>query len=365
MRLLRTIGEIFTRWTDTVAAGIVGVLGRVVSPRVVRLVEEQPDIFSLQGLGKGGDAGRRSAKGADAGRPVVFAGGRFCGGSGGAAAGLAPSVKGSRVELVLLPSRFLLRPLELPARATDFIEGIVRAQIDRLTPWGTGEAIFGCGPPVAAGSDRIVTTIAATTRATASPFIAALSALLPASISIFTATGGDKPELIRVFEQQTRGLLDRARVSHLLRLALSTAAAAAVLATVAGTLVGQYLDGRRAELAGEVAARRAALRVDGGDRSPTAALAHRKNETQASVIVIDELARILPDHTYVTELHIEGSKLQVVGVTKDAPSLIRLIEQSEHFSRATFFAPTTRSPADPGERFHIEAKLEPINTVTR
>jgi general secretion pathway protein L len=90
------------------------------------------------------------------------------------------------------------------------------------------------------------------------------------------------------------------------------------------------------------------------------ALERRKHQTPSSVIVLEVLSQILPDHTYVTELRIEGDKLRVMGVTRDAPGLIRLIEQSPHFTRATFFAPTTKAPTDPGERFHIEAQIEPV-----
>lgn len=353
MTIWQTIGEVFERWTDAVAAGIVSFTGRLVSPRVVRLVEDDSnaDRFVMQGDGKTPPEAE----------PVTFARGQFAGGD------LAARVKGSRLELVLRPGRFLVRPLELPARASEFIEGIVRVQIDRLTPWTVGEAVFGCSEPVAAGGGKVMTTIAATTRAAAEPYIKGLAALHPVSLSIFTPAGEGAHDLIRVFEQQARGLLDRARLSRLLRLVLAGAAAAAVLATVAGSLVGDYLDSRRDELNGELNARRIALRLDrnGTDLSPVAALARRKHERQASVIAIEELSRILPDNTYVTELHIDGDTLQVVGVTSDAPSLIRLLEQSQHFSRATFFAPTTHAPSDPGDRFHIEAKLEPTNTVTR
>ena len=97
-------------------------------------------------------------------------------------------------------------------------------------------------------------------------------------------------------------------------------------------------------------------------RQPTkrlAGLEARKRATPAGVIVLEALSQTLPDDTYLSELRIEGEKVQIAGLTRDAPALIRLIQQSQHFSRATFFAPTTRAPTDARERFHIEAHIEP------
>ena len=100
------------------------------------------------------------------------------------------------------------------------------------------------------------------------------------------------------------------------------------------------------------------LKSISGSEVPTGAL-----DISTGVIVLEALSRVLPDHTYVTEMHLAGNKLQIAGITRDAPSLIPLIEQSQHFRRATFYAPTTRAPSDPGERFHIEARVEPKNAT--
>ena len=351
MNLVGGVREILVRWTDAVALAAIALVERVISPRIVRLVEADDPSggFKLQSANSPAGAGFR----------LRFVEGRFVGDA-------ASSINGSRVELVLGSGKFLLRPMELPARATEFIDGIVRAQIDRLTPWSAAEAVFGCTPPVGAGSGKIMTTIAAAPRATAEPYVAALSALKASSVAIFAAAPEAGAAPIKVFERQAHAALERSRVSGSLRLVLAGTALLAVLAVLGDTVAGQYFDNRRAELNGELTARRLALRLDGnGDRSPIAALAHRKNQTQASVIVLEELSRILPDNTYVTELRIDGNTVQIVGLTDDAPSLIRLMEQSSHFTRATFFAPTTHAPSERGDRFHVEAKLQPINMVSR
>ena len=68
----------------------------------------------------------------------------------------------------------------------------------------------------------------------------------------------------------------------------------------------------------------------------------------------------MPDDTYLTELHVADGKLEITGVTREAASLIQIIEQTEQFRNATFFAPTTRAPLEAGEQFHIEAQILPV-----
>ena len=343
MSSLSSVRTILDAWTGTVAGSIVTGLERLVSPRLVRLVEDEKGTFALE-----------TAKPENSLKEIAFEDGKF------AAANLAQIVRGSRVEIVLRPARFLFRPLELPARAADFLDGIVRAQIDRLTPWSAGDAVFGCSAPVAQGSESITTLIAAAPRRLAIGYVEAVSGFHPSAIAIVTeaAEGGR----IKVFEQKSRGAIDPVRLSRTLQAVLAVATVTAVVGSVAAGYLADSLSAQESELQQQITQRRAAIRgIDGGERSPLALLERRKYETPASVIVLESLSRLLPDHTYVTEMHLVGNKVQIAGITRDAPSLIPLIEQSQHFTRATFYAPTTRSATDPGERFHIEAQVEPRN----
>jgi general secretion pathway protein L len=351
MAIVRNIAEFVSRWLEAVAALLVGALGRLVSPRVVRLVEEDGG-FALR-LPK--DAQAQSE--------------RFRIGGGTDAPALpdsvAKAIRGNRVEIVLRPSRFVFRELELPRRAVEFLDGIVRSQIDRLTPWAAGDAVFGWGRPADIANDRISIMIAATARAMVRPILQAVSEVGAASIAMLTMpVEGAAAAGIKVYDQNVRGMLETRRLSRILLVVLLMAVISAGVALAADVVIGGSLDSRQSEIAREINQRRVLLRngQNGLARDASGLLDRRKHETPATVIVLEALSEILPDDTYVTELRVEGNKLQIVGVTHDAPGLIRLIEQSPHFTHATFFAPTTRAPTDPGDRFHIEARIEPVNT---
>jgi general secretion pathway protein L len=343
----------FSRWIDTTAQALVGLFGSFGSRKSVRVSEEEAGSFVIQ-----------SERAAPSGLPferVQIVDGKLAGAHPDS---IIAMLNGSRAELQLRPAHVLFRPLELPQRATEFLAGVVRAQIDRLTPWTANDAAFGWSAPTEAGADRVVVTVAATARAVVQPVVDALIAAGAEAVAVTAAPPDAAP--ITVLEHRAAGSFDGVRVRRaLVAVLIVVGLLAGVSLSVAG-LAGMKFANEQEDLTRRINARRLAIRAgsDGGAAAtPLRALERRKYQSPSSVIVLDALSQILPDHTYVTELRIEGDKLRLIGITRDAPSLIRLIEQSPNFTRATFFAPTTKGPSDPGERFHIEAQIEPVFVV--
>jgi general secretion pathway protein L len=343
------ISAFFSRWIDSVTAAILSALASFTTRKTVQVIEEDAGTFVIQ-------SGRDAPSGLPFER-VQIADGRL------AAAhpdSVMAMLNGSHAELKLRPARVLFRPLELPQRATEFLGGVVRAQIDRLTPWSANDAAFGWSAPAEAGGDRMTVTVAATARALVQPLVDALVAAGAEAVAV-TATPPEAAPIV-VLNHQAAGALDFARVRRALMAVLIITGLAAGVSLSVAALAGLKFASEQEDLTRRIAERRTAIRVgrEGGPATPLRALERRKYQSASSVIVLEVLSQILPDHTYVTELRIEGDKLRVIGVTRDAPGLIRLIEQSPNFTHATFFAPTTRGPSDPGERFHIEAQIEPV-----
>jgi general secretion pathway protein L len=271
--------------------------------------------------------------------------------------------RGGRVEAVMASDQLLFRSLDFPKQAVDFLDGMIRTQIDRLTPWTADDVVFGWSPPSALSNERVEIMLAATSKQQIQPLVQFATSVGAASIAVSAAlpTAAGTSGKINLFDQTLRGAVGRALdLPRIVRLILLSAAFAAAASMMIAAYVGSDLESEQQQLMRRIAERRASLRLNpAAEGSALGLLARRKQTSPSSVLVLEALSQALPDSTYITELRIEGDKVQVVGMTQDAPSLIRLIERSPQFAQATFFAPTTRAQNEPGERFHIEARITP------
>jgi general secretion pathway protein L len=344
----------FSRWIDG-AASFIASSWQFATPCTVKLVEAETGEFTICNTQQPNADSPTNRIGIADGRIV-------------AAEPVAAMLRGSRIELTLRPDRFLFRPLELPKRASEFLDGIVRAQIDRLTPWNALEAAFGWSKPSPAANDRIMVTVVATARSLITPYIQGVANFGVQSIAVFTTLPEPQAaaDLVMVAEERSAGFLEIDKIRRILSFALMTLGAAAVTALTASAVISIALDAQNNNLAQQITSFRAAVATSREAAAGSLAAAQhtlevRKHTAPPSVIAVEALSRILPDDTYTTELRIEDNKIQLVGVTHNAPALIDLIERSGLFARATFFAPTTHSSSEAGEHFHIEALIQQVN----
>jgi len=361
MSMSARIRDEFAAWIGSVAEAIVSAISRISVKPPIQLIETDRNLFVMRMTSRRGRSAPPAChfvlKDDEVGVLAL-------------PKDWKAALRGSRLDVVLMSSRFLSRPLDLPKRATEFLDAMIRSQIDRLTPWTANEAVFGWTAPVETSSERIHMTVIATPKTKVDPLIRLAEDWRAGSIVLFAASEAEFATFdgqsatargTRLIERHLRGAIDVARLGRVLTAVLAAAVVSATLSVAVTSIAGEKLDQQQRQLTGKLSERRAALRLNlaASDGSALSVLARRKRETPADVVVLDALSQILPDNTYVTELRIEKDKLQITGVTQDAPSLVKLIEQSPHFTHATFFAPTTRAADDPGERFHIEAGIKP------
>jgi len=353
MAMISELKALFSEWIAAVAGVVNSMISRYVRQRQILISEGGGNPFTARATsGQKGPALPDVSFRLLNGRPTPSL-----------PADWETTLRGSRVEVLLTSGQVLFRSLDFPRQAVDFLDGMIRSQIDRLTPWTADDVVFGWSPPSTIPNERVELTLAATSKHEIEPLIQLAGGLGAASIAAFAEAPAAEgaPTRIKVFDKSLRGTIGRAvNVPRILRVVLLSAGLGAAASVILAASIGSVLDSEQQQLQRRISERRASLRLNsnaGG--SALSLLAKRKQTTPSSVMVLEALSQALPDSTYVTELRIEGEKVQVVGLTQDAPSLIRLMERSPQFARATFFAPTTRAQNDPGERFHIEAHITP------
>ena len=224
----------------------------------------------------------------------------------------------SRVDVLLAPSRFIVRALELPRGANQFLEGIVRSQIDRLTPWSASDAVFGWSSPVDAGPDRIAIAVAATASALVDPMAQALVATRVEYIRMSTPAGDEGTLAIPVFAQRAGCEDDARRLRHGLTISFGLSGLAFAISFGAWLAIGGAYETHLVELQNQIAERRTALlnHQDSGADQAVQGLQVRKRAAPSAVMTLEALSKTLPDDTHLTELHIEDGKVQIVGVVQ-------------------------------------------------
>lgn len=86
-------------------------------------------------------------------------------------------------------------------------------------------------------------------------------------------------------------------------------------------------------------------------------LIRRKGEAAMMTAVLADLSRLLPDDTWLFELHVRGDEVRARGYAPAASTVLELIERGPGFRNARFSSPVTRVPGVDAERFDLTFEL--------
>lgn len=284
---------------------------------------------------------------------------------------IARAAQRSHVVLKLSAEEVIFRRIIVPAQASGMLAGIVRNQIERLSPWRADDAAYGFDARTNADATSLDVDVLITPRTALDETCRRLDGIGLRVDRVVAA--GRAPEAAAApltlwsrFADASDKSLARARLAIAVIIATTVCLTGAI--SLWAFLAVTSADGEAEDLAARIA--RLQHNVSGpSPRSSTATAppAERawalKETSPVAVVVVEALSRSLPDTSYLTDLNLEGSALRIVGLADDAPSLIAPLENSGHLTDVRFFAPTTRAADGKRFVFHIEARVEPHQKI--
>jgi general secretion pathway protein L len=265
---------------------------------------------------------------------------------------LAHGASLSRMTLVI-------RHVDMPQMAPAHVQQAVELQVDRLSPF-KADAVRTATRVV--GSDRekgtVSVDIAIAPLLRVRPIEQRLAAmgLTPAQVDVEGEDG--RPAGFDLSEPPSGDAVQRRRV---VSLALGVAAAGLWgLAIYAWNEAGESeIRDWEARIAGlrPAAARSAAVRAD-VESLVQPIMRANAHDPAATLDVLLQLTRAMPDTSRVLDLAIEGESVRLSGIANSAPGLIGALETSTAFKGVRFTSPVVRSGESGLERFEIAMQLE-------
>lgn len=269
---------------------------------------------------------------------------------------------------LLLPAASgLRRSLLLPAAARERLREVLGFEIERQTPFAAADVYYDGRVLGVRDDGQLQAELVVVPRARADAALVQAGALSGWLAGIDLAEADGRPLGVNLLPVTQRHL--RANPWRLWNIAL---AALAVLAVLLG--LSQVLDNRRAaaaQLQADVAKRSVQARevsrqrqrlvdaVEGG-----AYLQAQRNARPSVIEVMDELARRLPDGTYLEKVSIEGGQLTLIGLSNQAAALVGKLEGAKQWRAPALSGALQPDPRTRSDRFTLVAQLSDAS-VTR
>lgn len=271
----------------------------------------------------------------------------------------APSFSLAPVVVVVPAARALRRRVELPLMQERQVQQAVSLQVDRLTPFAAGSAWLATRVAARDAVDgRLVADCVFVPRS-AVEAVGQRLARLGVAVARIDVAGDDGAPL-------GISLVDPAEAPAARRIPRGTILMA-LLAAASWWLAGSMLERARTqeiemwqariEALRPLAARSIGLRSRLEALAAPAALAaaHRPD---ATLSLLEELDRLLPDTAHLATLELEGQRLRLSGAASDAAQLIPRLEASPRLREVKFAAQVMRVAGSNADRFEIGAVVE-------
>lgn len=264
-----------------------------------------------------------------------------------------------RCDLVLaLPAGdAIMHSLVVPAQARAQAEAIVRENVRRKTPFKLEEVELGYVVRPA-GPGKLEIRYLVVPKSVLARHLDRLGIARAALSAVEGAVADGAPPVAIALDRPGNPSVPLARW---LAVALVVVSAAAALAGF-GALAWRQHE-RLGELEAQVAAVAKPARQSAERIRAVYGLAEEitrfteQRQAPGIVQVWEELARVIPETTYLTEIEIRDRTVQIAGFSDAAPELIRLIETSPILSGAALAGPVVFDRAKGKEQFTLRATL--------
>ena len=262
--------------------------------------------------------------------------------------------------LLLPEGSALRRPMTLPAAAAERLREVLAFEIDRQTPFAADDVRHDARLLARRGDGQIDVELVVVPKAALERELAALGPLAKtlAGVDVATADGGALGVNLLASDAQGRRE-DPWRGRNLILVLVAVAALMAGLwqmlsnRRAAADLFAQQVEQEVGRARGAAAQQRNLLDLVEG----TQFLQQVRAGRPTMVEVIDELARRLPDNTFLDKLSIEGDRILLIGYSSETSALVKQLEGSALWRNAALTGALQPDPRTRKDRFTLTAEL--------